>query len=443
MVLRALVPILTILFASLTSTLALYDGSSDVQVFENKSDFRKRVIEGDGISLVQFYAPWCGHCKQFQPGYDQVASLLKGIATVAAVDAASDGPQKSIASNYGVTGFPTMKLFYGKTTEDVQTRDPNELMNTILKAVQSLIQERGNSGEKKRSSSSSSSSSSQKNKSKSKVMELNASNFEEKVYKNPDVVAVAFVAPWCGHCKMLLPEWEEAAAKLDGQGAVLGVVDATVENDLASKYEVQGFPTIKIFAGGLNNVAMEYQGGRQMDQIVQYVLGEVDRSGVPKEIPELTSADLVKDSCEGSNKICVLFALPHILDSGAEGRNRYRDIMTAASKAVRGMSFQFMWFEGGSNQLELENSLELTFGFPAVAAYSMDKGVYAVHRASFTESNIRKFLMGITTGKVSTYKIANVPTINTVEPWNGKDGEPIEEESLADIMGWDDNEDEL
>ena len=70
----------------------------------------------------------------------------------------------------------------------------------------------------------------------------------------------------------------------------------------------------------------------------------------------------------------------------------------------------------------------MTFGFPAVAAYSMEKGVYTVHRGSFTEANIRKFLMGITTGRQGTEKISKAPKIELNEPWDGKDGAPIEEE---------------
>jgi protein disulfide-isomerase A6 len=435
------------LLLQIPKTFGLYDSSSDVQTFENKSDFRNRVLESDSIWMVQFYAPWCGHCKQLASTYTQIATMLKGIIPVGAVDASSDGPQKRIAADYGVSGFPTLKIFGDdkKKPVDVRSRDPNEILQQLMELLQSTVQKRAGAAGQSGGSSSSSSSrgSGRSGKASSKVLQLTTSNFSEKVYDNDEVVLVAFIAPWCGHCKALHGEWESAAAKLDGTGAVLGTVDATVEESLAREYGVQGFPTIKVFPGGKGKSARsasDYQGGREEEQIVQYALAEVDRSGVPKEIPEMVNADIMKENCDGSNRICVFFALPHILETGAEGRNKYRDIMAAASKAVRGMSFHFLWFEGGS-QPDLENTLELTFGFPAVAAYSVDKGVYTVHRSSFTEANIRKFLTGITTGRQRTLKISKVPSIETVEPWDGEDGAPFEEEfSLEDIMGDDDDE---
>lgn len=379
-----------------------------------------------------------------------MAHLLRGIVQVGAIDASSEGPQKRIASEYGVTAFPTLKVFADDKLNpiDVQTRDPNEIMQFIMKTINTIVPERAERGPDGQGGSSSSSSGSSSSGSRSKpssyVVQLNSSNFAEKVYDNNDVLLVAFAAPWCGHCKALHPAWEEAASKLRGSGATLGWVDATAEESLAAQFEVKGFPTIKVFPGGkgkTSSSAFEYQHGRETGQIVQFALEEVDRTGVPKEIPEMVSEDIFFENCEpGASKLCVFFALPHILDSGAEGRNKYRDIMAEASKAVRGMSFNFLWFEGGS-QPDLENSLDMTFGFPAVAAYSMEKGVYTVHRGSFTEANIRKFLMGITTGRQGTEKISKAPKIELNEPWDGKDGAPIEEEfSLEDIMGWDDED---
>eukprot|EP01061_Rhynchopus_euleeides_P026022 TRINITY_DN424_c0_g2_i1.p1 TRINITY_DN424_c0_g2~~TRINITY_DN424_c0_g2_i1.p1 ORF type:complete len:486 (+),score=213.94 TRINITY_DN424_c0_g2_i1:67-1458(+) len=82
------------------------------------------------------------------------------------------------------------------------------------------------------------------------------------------VVLAEFYAPWCGHCKKLTPEWEAAATELKGKAKLIKV-DATVETDLGTKYEVQGYPTIKAFIDGGD--AMEYDGGRTAADIVAWV----------------------------------------------------------------------------------------------------------------------------------------------------------------------------
>eukprot|EP00475_Leptophrys_vorax_P001451 TRINITY_DN10792_c0_g1_i1.p1 TRINITY_DN10792_c0_g1~~TRINITY_DN10792_c0_g1_i1.p1 ORF type:complete len:480 (-),score=169.75 TRINITY_DN10792_c0_g1_i1:63-1502(-) len=80
--------------------------SDDVIVLTDET-FPDALVEHDNI-MVEFYAPWCGHCKQLAPAYAQVATSLKGEVAVAKVDCTTE---KETCNSQGVRGFPTLKLF--------------------------------------------------------------------------------------------------------------------------------------------------------------------------------------------------------------------------------------------------------------------------------------------------------------------------------------------
>ncbi|KAI5597582.1 hypothetical protein BDE02_02G075100 [Populus trichocarpa] len=109
--------------------------------------------------------------------------------------------------------------------------------------------------------------------SKEYVLTLDHSNFNETVSKH-DFVVVEFYAPWCGHCKKLAPEYEKAASILSSNDpqVVLAKVDANEDanKEIASQYDVKGFPTIVILRKGGKSV-QEYKGPREADGIVEYL----------------------------------------------------------------------------------------------------------------------------------------------------------------------------
>ncbi|PWA61544.1 PDI-like 1-4 [Artemisia annua] len=99
------------------------------------------------------------------------------------------------------------------------------------------------------------------------VVALNNTNFDEFVAQNKFVM-VMFYATWCGHCQALKPEYAAAATELKEEGVVLAKVDAGEENELAQKWNVEGYPTVVFFVHGVDKV---YNGPRNKDAIVGWV----------------------------------------------------------------------------------------------------------------------------------------------------------------------------
>ncbi|XP_071975941.1 protein disulfide-isomerase A2 [Engystomops pustulosus] len=89
--------------------------------------------------LVEFYAPWCGHCQELAPKYSQAAGDLKektSEARLAKVDATED---KELADEFGVNGYPTIKFFLnGNRTGHIDyggRRDAEGLVKWMLRRM--------------------------------------------------------------------------------------------------------------------------------------------------------------------------------------------------------------------------------------------------------------------------------------------------------------------
>jgi protein disulfide-isomerase A6 len=307
------------------NALALYSPSDDV-VDLNPSNFDSTVIQSDDLWFVEFYAPWCGHCKNLAPEWKKAASALKGFVKVGAVDA---DQHRELGGRYGIRGFPTIKVFganKNSPTDYAGQRSASGIVDTAMSHAKQVAQARLSGGGSRSGGSSGGSSGGQKTADPEDVIELTDSNFESMVIGSTDMWLVEFFAPWCGHCKNLAPHWAQAASELKGR-VKLGALDATVHTVMAGKYNVRGYPTIKFFPAGKKdmNSAEEYDGGRTSGDIVKWAEDKLTESAEPPEVLELTSQEAL-DQC-AEKQLCHIAFLPDILDTGASGRNGYLAVL--------------------------------------------------------------------------------------------------------------------
>jgi len=317
---------------------------------------------------VEFFAPWCGHCKALVSEYSKAATALKGIVKVGAVDA---DEHKSLGSRFGVRGFPTIKIFGANKGSPIDyngARNAGGFIDAAFKELRRVVDNRVGGG----SGRSSGDSGSGKKADKKDVIELTDDNFKEKVLESDDLWLVEFFAPWCGHCKNLEPIWAEAATQLKGKVKV-GALDATVHTITAGNYGIKGFPTIKIFsAGKKDGSAEDYEGGRTTSDIVNWALDKLSENAPPPEVYQLTDEDSFKKSCENS-QLCVISVLPHILDCQSNCRNDYIDILKKIGEKYKKNKWGYLWIEAMA-QPEVEDALEIGgFGYPAMAVLNVRK----------------------------------------------------------------------
>jgi len=204
-------------------------------------------------SFVEFYAPWCGHCKHLAPEYEivgQTFSRFQSSVVIAKVDCDAEG---GLCSKHGIQGFPTLKFF---NKGDVQNYEGERTAEGIISFINEITGLRAKIP-----------------KAPSKVVDLNGDTFDKLVLQSNKHVFVEFFAPWCGHCKQLAPDWEKLAIVFENEpNIIVAKVDSTKHELLASKYKVEGYPTLYFFgADQKENKPLLYSGERDLPTMIEFL----------------------------------------------------------------------------------------------------------------------------------------------------------------------------
>jgi len=302
-------------------------GAGEGTIFNGKRVPPSQEIAGDdldetiksGYWMVEFFSPYCGHCKHFAPTWQTMYEFyytddpvpqsqgteddLNGFTKYydfhfAKVDCVANG---DACAAHSIGSFPTVVLFKDGVKVSSNTGAQNlAFMSTWVEETLETIKpgSRIKGGPKlpavgdhtvdkplpellpldKEKTSTTVAATSTKSTIKAtkiakpvpnaagKSQDLTAESFQRLVTMTHDPWFIKFYAPWCPHCQHLAPNWSGMARKMEGQ-VNIGEVNCDIEKRLCRDVKVKGYPTILFFRGGER---IEYDGLRGLGDLILF-----------------------------------------------------------------------------------------------------------------------------------------------------------------------------
>lgn len=239
-------------YAGPTIKQKVIDFRSNVLVL-NDDNFDATIAAHDEI-MVEFYAPWCAHCKKLAPEYEIAAKQLKKNSPPIYVAKVDCTQQKVVCKTYEITGYPTLKIF---TADGDHSKYDGALKADAI--VSKMLHEHTSEPLPEK---------------QGDLKYIVQKNFNELVMESDADVFVKFYAPWCGHCKSMAPAWEGLATKYNGDSSlIIGHFDATANDLLLDEYKelVKGYPTLLWIPKGDKANPVKYSGARDIDGFEKWI----------------------------------------------------------------------------------------------------------------------------------------------------------------------------
>lgn len=162
------------------SVQALYHKDVTTKTFDKLLDPSKSHI------LLEFYAPWCGHCKNLAPEYERLGETFANADDVVIAQVDAD-KHKKLASRFDVKGFPTLKWVQkGSSFDKAEEPQAERTAEGLLK----FVNEKTGMAKKL------------KGERPTAATQITADSFKSITSSADKVAFIGFFAPWCGHVRL-------------------------------------------------------------------------------------------------------------------------------------------------------------------------------------------------------------------------------------------------
>eukprot|EP01062_Namystynia_karyoxenos_P038534 TRINITY_DN27961_c1_g1_i1.p1 TRINITY_DN27961_c1_g1~~TRINITY_DN27961_c1_g1_i1.p1 ORF type:complete len:410 (+),score=96.64 TRINITY_DN27961_c1_g1_i1:140-1231(+) len=331
--------------------------------------------------LVEFHAPWCGHCKRFAPEWERAAQALRDIARLGAVDA-DRFPQ--LAAEHDVAAYPAVLSFVGDSgaprryegelsAQGVTAYALAEIRELLSARIGRPVRVKGRRRRQQR--------------------------------KGGDAAAGAEARDTSGGSSPSKKRRRRRRRKRAAPAAAAEPPhsEGVAEPQPAAETAAEPQPA---------EAAAEPQPAEAAAEPPPAV-------AVPPEVAAAQITDSAKLQGCMAARLCILAVLPHLADSDAAARSAVLEELRGAAAALAGEGATWAWVPQGE-QLELEARLEVFGELPqAVFVWGARRKKSSLHRGPFAAAALADGGRAAVGGKAASTPLAQLPRISSGSVWKG------------------------
>ncbi|XP_039750957.1 thioredoxin domain-containing protein 5 homolog [Pararge aegeria] len=225
------------LLISILLFLPYFVAHEESAVYEYGPDnFKQQITDLDG-NFIMFSAPWCRHCKEFQPIWSELAELVNTQDSKFAIAQVDCTKHSKLCHENDITGYPSLLYFHKNSFSPVEykgTRDLPSLTLFLSETFTLKAEEKEKPGDVKTYSG---------------MVHLNDQNVEKFLSKGQHFVM--FYAPWCRASQRLAPIWAELAAEYAHNEYIqIGKLNCVDNVSTCKSFDIKQYPYLVWIVSG-------------------------------------------------------------------------------------------------------------------------------------------------------------------------------------------------